>query len=299
MTPLARLLLISAVAAAVVRGLLDSRLGNSGLLYIAVPFTITMVLLLADPGEATHWTVRYWRGFRRTFGVLFGVSIVLYEGIVCVLMFLPIYLIVALFAMLSEGLSRWWTNRGGGTAVALSLPLVAVFASLEGTHETLSFDRYNEVSVSRLVARPAATLRANIELPFELRSDRDWFLSIFPMPAPADTREVREGAVHEIEYTYHRWLFTNTHRGHMRLEMTEVEADHIVTTVLEDTSYISHYLNLLGTRIDLEPIGTDATEVTLTVRFERKLDPAWYFGPLERFGVSRMAEHLIDEVIAR
>ncbi len=30
--------------------------------------------------------------------------------------------------------------------------------------------------------------------------------------------------------------------------------------------------------------------------FERRLDPYWYFGPLERFGVSKAAEALIDNV---
>lgn len=297
--PWAKFLLLCAVAAAVVRGLLSSHLGASALLYVGVPFTITVVLLLADPGDGRHWAIRYWRGFRATFAVLFAVSILLYEGIVCVLMFLPIYLIVALFAMATEALWRR-SNRGpGGTATAFALPLLAAFASLEGTHESLSFERYNEVGVSRVVDKPAAELRANIGQPFDLRTDRDWFLSIFPMPAPPPSREMREGAVHEVEYTYHRWLVTNTHRGALRLEMTEIAPTRIVTTVLKDTSYISHYLRLLGTRIDLDALGPGRTRITLTVRFERKLDPAWYFGPLERYGVSRMANHLIDEVIER
>lgn len=62
---------------------------------------------------------------------------------------------------------------------------------------------------------------------------------------------------------------------------------------------ISHYLRLIGTRIDFVPLDADTTEVTLTVRFERKLDPAWYFGPLERYGVREMAAFLIDEMIVR
>jgi hypothetical protein len=58
-------------------------------------------------------------------------------------------------------------------------------------------------------------------------------------------------------------------------------------------------LELQNTRIDLRPIDPDTTEVSLTVHYERRLDPAWYFGPLQRYGVARMAELLIEEVVIR
>jgi hypothetical protein len=119
------------------------------------------------------------------------------------------------------------------------------------------------------------------------------------MPDRVVPKDMLPGEVHEARYTYKRWLVTNVHEGRMLLEMTDVGSHHVTTTILEDTSYISHYLKLHGTRIEFESLDAATTRVTLTVRFERKLDPAWYFGPLQRYGVGKMAELLIDEVIVR
>jgi hypothetical protein len=45
-----------------------------------------------------------------------------------------------------------------------------------------------------------------------------------------------------------------------------------------------------------EPIGRDATRVTWTLRYRRDLDPAWYFGPWERYATRLAAGYLIDAV---
>jgi hypothetical protein len=289
-----------AIVAVICRVLLDSSYGKSALLYIAVPFFVTLGLVLADGREYTDWKSKYYRAFRGVFIIFGAVSIVLFEGFVCVLMFLPIYLFVSLLAMAAEAALRhaFRSNRKGKLR-AYTLPLLAVIASLEGTHTQLAFDRYNEVSVTRTVTQSTAALMANIGTPFDLRTKRAWFLRAFPMPDPIGEKMLEPGAVHEVHYTYHRWLITNTHRGRMLLEMTDVRENGVTTTVLDDTSYISSYLRLLGTRIDLQPLDDATTEVTMTVRFERKLDPAWYFGPLQRYGVTKMAELLIEEVIVR
>lgn len=85
----------------------------------------------------------------------------------------------------------------------------------------------------------------------------------------------------------------------MDVELTEVADTHIRTTIVKDTSYIANYLTLHGTSIEFEPISATQTRVILTISYDRKLDPAWYFGPLERFGVKQTAGYLIDQVIYR
>jgi hypothetical protein len=71
---------------------------------------------------------------------------------------------------------------------------------------------------------------------------------------------MQPGAIHQANFTYHRRLFTNTHRGHLRLEIADTSDLHVATRILEDTSYLSHYLQLQNTRIDLRPIDDDRTE---------------------------------------
>lgn len=45
----------------------------------------------------------------------------------------------------------------------------------------------------------------------------------------------------------------------------------------------------------LEPI-TAGTRVTLTIRYRRLLDPAWYFKPAERYGVRKAGQYFLDQI---
>ena len=119
------------------------------------------------------------------------------------------------------------------------------------------------------------------------------------MPYEIRAGTLQPGDVHEISFRYNRWIFANTHEGRMLLQILDVEDGRVTTRFIEDTSYISHYLKLEGTEIRLSPAGQGRSDVRLTIKFERKLDPAWYFGPLERFAVGEMSEFLIEEVVAR
>ena len=58
-------------------------------------------------------------------------------------------------------------------------------------------------------------------------------------------------------------------------------------------------MQLIGTEILLDKIDDNKTKITLTINFKRTLDPYWYFAPLERYGVSKAADFLIAEIIAR
>ena len=108
---------------------------------------------------------------------------------------------------------------------------------------------------------------------------------------------LKPGDIHKVDYRYNKWFFTNTHEGTLTLLIDEVSKTHIETRILEDTSYLSNYMNLKGTKISLEQKNEGITEVTLSVYYDRHLDPAWYFQPLQEYGVSLMAELLIEELM--
>ena len=84
----------------------------------------------------------------------------------------------------------------------------------------------------------------------------------------------------------------------MKVTLDEVTDTHIKTRI-EDESYISNYMTLHGTELSFEPINSEETLVSLTIRFDRTLDPVWYFEPLERFAVKKSAKFLINELLAK
>ena len=99
--------------------------------------------------------------------------------------------------------------------------------------------------------------------------------------------------------SYHRWFVTNTHEGEMHLQIVDVEPNRVQTKFLHDTTFFSSYLTPLGTEIALTEVSPTETEISLRIDYQRNLDPAWYFHPLQQYGVAKMADFLIDEVMIR
>lgn len=287
-----------AVGSIAVRILIKYNFDNSALLYIGIPFAISMALIAftySTPNPS--WKQRYWNIIRNSLIIMLASSVVLFEGFLCVVMYMPIhFFVLALAFIIQYFLERAKKSKGNHLAVHI-LPVILVIAAFEGTHSNISFERYNEVSATKIVQLNVNQIKDNLAKPINIDHDRSWFLELFPMPYQINAGSLQAGDIHEIYFRYHRWFFTNTHKGRMLLKIDKVSNNKIQTKFIEDTSYISTYLKLHGTQILLEPIDEKSTKITLTVKFDRKLDPAWYFGPLERYGVKKMADHLILNIM--
>ena len=59
---------------------------------------------------------------------------------------------------------------------------------------------------------------------------------------------------------------------------------------------MTHYLAWRGSTVRWTPVSARETRVEWTLHYRRSLDPAWYFGPIERFAVTLAAGYLIDSV---
>ena len=271
---------------------------HTGLVYIAVPFAVGLCLLVLRPRKKGQGVfVRYGFLLMDSLIVMFMTSAFLFEGFLCVLFFMPIYFgIVSLVFLVDLYREKVVLRR---RLYSFALPALVLVASLEGTTDELSFERENRVTSTRVVALSLDEIKANLARPFELGDSAAFLLRVFVMPSRIQAGSLQAGDVHTIDYDYCRWFVTNCHSGSMALEISSVSDRRIATRILHDDSYISHYLHLRGTEILLAPMPDGRTLVTLSVDFERRLDPAWYFGPLQRSAVTQMAGHLIDEIIAR
>lgn len=293
-------ILLIAVFSLIVRLLSHYEFDTTALLYVGLPMAIAVaIVLLTGESDSENWKVRYWHNIRTSLIVLLVSSVILFEGFLCVLMFMPIYFGVVLCVFLIELTYRAAKGKRGGTVPIHLLPAILLVSSIEGVTPQLSFDRYNEVSYTRTINVGIEQIKQNLQKPIALGSDMPGFLSLFPMPYDVEAETLTEGDVHRSYFRYHRWFVTNTHEGYMDIKLEEVGASHVRTEIVEDTSYLSNYLTLHGTLIELEAVSDSVTQVTLTISYDRKLDPSWYFGPLERFGVKQTAGYLIDKVIQR
>lgn len=289
-------LVLIGVSALSVRFLFAVGLGQTSLLYLLLPYGSALLIeaLRPPPDPAgEHWG----RDLTLSALVVFlGSSIVLGEGFICVLFFMPFYFLgLALVAV-----NRWFRRHAASSRLQLSfVPLLVLAASLEGTTPALSFERSNTVAHTAVVEQAPATLLQNMAEPIDLHRSRHWLLSIFPMPEVLSGQKLEPGAVHQLRIHYPRWLIANVHSG--TLEMEIVQADHagVRSRVNADSTLFANYLTLQRIDVHFQPLTATRTAVTIAIDYDRRLDPAWYFQPVTRFAIARMAEHLLKEVIDR
>ena len=296
-----RFLLVIGAATLLTRMGLDSRFAQTSLFYCLIPYLIGVALYLFVP-QPQGWSKpkRFARHILAAFIVMLASSAILFEGFLCVLMAAPIYLF---FASLTFAFGRPHPNydeKSVGNVFRVSVvPLAVVILSVEGLTDTTSFPREEVITRTQIVALTPEDIHANLARPVHMDADRSAFLSLFPLPDRVEADTFAQGETHKAFFTYRRWGFTNVHKGETHLHMKTVEPLRIETEVTKDTSYFSHYLSVHGTTIDLAPQADGTTEVSLTIRYRRELDPAWYFGPMQRRAIRESADYLIENVIGK
>jgi hypothetical protein len=109
----------------------------------------------------------------------------------------------------------------------------------------------------------------------------------FPTPGATSGSGLRPGDSRQIEFRH------GHHPGVLTLTVSRSEPGRVLFFASDDTSYITHWLSWRSAEVTWREIAADRTEVQWTLRYRRRLDPAWYFQPLERYGVEQAAGYLI------
>ncbi|MEQ9315237.1 MAG: hypothetical protein RLN72_05250, partial [Henriciella sp.] len=226
-------------------------------------------------------------------------SAFLFEGFLCVLFFMPIYYLGVTLGYFFGTFCEKDEPDDRNRLRASIVPVLIAAMAVEGTASSTSFERENEVTRSFVINADIPTLQANMALPIALPRQRQWFLSIFPLPVDVQAGSLEPGDVHTLDFVYKRWFFTNIQAGEFHLRIDAVSPGEVKTSVVRNTSYLSKYLKIHGTTIRFQELPGGATKVDLTIRYRRMLDPAWYFAPMQRYAVEQSGDYFFDAVFAR
>jgi hypothetical protein len=215
-------------------------------------------------------------------------GIVLGEGFACVVFSAPLFYLVALVVTAIVVWIRKSRDRRTQVLGCVALaPLV--LASVEGTHPSLSFPRHEAVTAERLVEVPAASVRASLAATPSFERV-PWVLRIgFPQPVAAEGEGLAVGDRRAVHFAGGEGA-----PGTLEVEVRDVGPDHVVFGFPEDGSHIAHWLRWQSAELRWQAEDEGRTRVRFTLRYERLLDPAWYFGPIERVFVERTADYLIE-----
>jgi hypothetical protein len=265
------------IASLAFRVLYWEKLETSALMFIGVPFVLSVALAFTPPARSAVGMVM--KGI--TIGLLLS-AILFGEGVVCVLMAAPLCYVVGLFTALA--IQRF---RGRRSALCLALSPLALL-SLEGSSDRLSLPREETVTVERHVdASPLRVEEALARAP-RFRTPLPAYLRLFPRPQSARGSGLEPGDLRIV-------LFGDAAAPEELVLVVARRTPASVTFVpLEDHTMIAHWLSWREAEVDWAPVP-GGTRVRWTLRYRRGLDPAWYFRPWERYAVARAGSYLIDD----
>ncbi|MGC4936788.1 hypothetical protein [Kribbella sp. DT2] len=273
------LLMIAATAVLAPLLLLKAGRLDTAALFVGVPLAIAVVIALSPPAKSLHGLT-----FRVvTFGLMIT-SAFLHEGAACVLMASPLVYGVAHFIAEVVRQSRA-REAGRRYQAALAIfPLLVV--GLEGT--AYRIDPVQQVSAERVVAMSPSQIENQLVKGPDFSAERPFLLRLtgYPTPTAASGAGLAVGT---------RWTFTLA-GDPIVTEVVTHDRRRITFTVVSDGSKTQRWLHWERGAITLTSRPDGTTAVKLTVEFTRRLDPSWYFGPIESAMVNAGLHHFADSL---
>jgi hypothetical protein len=216
----------------------------------------------------------------------------------CVLMSAPIFygIAVLIATLMSSTLGR---NGKPETLLRCCILLVTVPMSLEGVTPITTLSRDESVTVTRIVHASTQDIeRALFEAP---RFDRVLPLYLragFPRAVATRIDRGADGMrwVIQLRGGEMRLNGMEPRSGDLTLALEDARPGLVRWRAVSDSSHMTHFLTWRGSAVTWEPVNAETSKVTWTLRYQRGLDPAWYFGLWERYAVGLAAGYLIDSV---
>jgi hypothetical protein len=279
---LVALCLAFAIVSLLYRALYLVRLETSSLMFVAVPVALTILLVLTVRPKSALGTAL----FGVTVGLLLS-AVLLGEGVVCVVMAAPICYLVA--AIVGWAIDR--SRRGSSGAMLVLIPVL--LSSIEGVHDRLAFSRDEAVTAQVVVNAPADRVEAALSEPWRVDGELPPFLKLgFPTPFLASGSGLRVGDERTVRF------HDMPRDGALTMRIDRREDGRATFQPVSDDTMIAHWLKWRGVSIAWSPIDRDHTRLQWTMEYRRQLDPAWYFGPVERYAVRLAADSFAREVAA-
>jgi len=173
---------------------------------------------------------------------------------------------------------------------------VLALMSFEGVVVALTFPREDTVIVSENLSIPISEARTLMEEgPVFDNSKLAPFLKLgFPKPVKIQGEGSEIGDQWKISFAIGK-----KPPGDLVLEVVASTENSVTYQCIDDGSHLSNWLNWKTITWSLEEASTSDCTISIELNYDRLLDPAWYFKPIERYGVSKAGEFLISQTFSK
>ena len=274
------------------RATVDHGLQQTAALFIGVPVILAIVVIFAtSPRTATGVACK-----AVTVGMLVSV-LFLWEGFLCVLMAAPLVYLVAIGLSYGLDAARQSENTRTRTLFSSLVLLTIAPMSLEGVTDLTTLSRHDSVTASKIVTAPSSAVEhALFEPPRFDRILPRYLRAGFPTPTASRIERHGDTRFWVIRLRGGETFLNGTEpsTGDLTMELAERRGGLLRWRAVSDTSHMTHFLTFRESTVRWEAIDAQRTRVTWTLQYDRGLDPAWYFGPMERYAARLAAGYLID-----
>ncbi|MGH2405286.1 MAG: SRPBCC family protein [bacterium] len=265
--------------------LVRHRLQETAALFIGLPAILAVAFALTPRARSATGTILKGMTIALLLSTLF-----LGEGLICILLAAPIFYLVGI--VIGATIDYMEDRRKGrltkGMYGLILLPFLPL--SVEGATDRLSFPRVETVIVERTVsATPADIERALARTPRLERALPHPLRVGFPRPTRATGAGLGLGDRRIIYFAGGK-----NAPATLVLEVSRRETRAVRFHAIADQTPIARWLDWQDADVRWSPLESGQTRVRWTLRYRRRLDPAWYFAPMERAVVRSAAGYLID-----
>lgn len=254
---------------------------QSAALFIGLPAVLAVLLALSPQAKSA------------TGGIVKGITLALLivapvmgEGYLCILVAAPLFYGVGVVV----GMALDW-RRGKRNSTLSAVAVLLLPFCLEGVVPGFHFSRTQVVEVSEVVSATAEDVESalakrmdvNTPLPRALRAG-------FPRPLSATGEGLSVGSLRVTHFAGAE----GDPPGDLVLRVAEHRKNFVRFEVMQDTSKLTQWIVWSSSEVTWNAVDAQHTRVVWRVYFDRELDPAWYFAPLERVVVKQAARYLIE-----
>jgi hypothetical protein len=275
------LIVAFAVGGILYRQLIQHHLGHSAAMFIGIPAVLAILLALTPKAKTV------------TGGILKGITLALLiiapllgEGYLCIIVASPLFYIVGIVVGL---VVDWLRKRQSATLSCMGLVLLLM--SMEGVTPGLSFNRNQTAEADGIVDAPANLVEQRLASSPDLTARLPAALQIgFPRPLEARGSGLEVGATRTIHFAGAE----GDPPGDLIMRVTEHRPGYVRFQTVSDSSKLTQWIAWQSSEVEWRQVDGAHTQVIWRVHFERQLDPAWYFAPLERAAVDQASRYLIQ-----
>jgi len=261
--------------------IISRKTANTAVVLLLLVFIATTLI-----PEPAHGNETVWYAFASIGQILICLLMI---AIVVAIFAIAINLIVRLIKYLLGADTKEQDDDHNKLNEVASIMLVGGFllaSSLEGVSGAYSFNASSTASSSKIISATEAqvwqTLNTATQPDFPIPS----FITVFPRPVDVVVDEgTALGAKRVVKFKGREG------EGLLSLEVTKRSATSALFTVQSDTSPIAQWVAHQSIEYRVEPAGPN-TKLTVSIQYERKLAPAWFFNPFMN-GATTMAMNVL------